>query len=1185
MNWTTLIMKQRKTFLLVLMAFFASFRCYSRTESLVINEIMVANVDMFVDPSWNYGGWVEFYNTAAAPTQLRGCWISDDPDNLKKVHITQSFIVYGRSFKNLWFDHHDKYCPTQMDMKLKYEGGTIYLSDSKGNLLMSQDYPAAVPRASWARLSDCAEEWGYSNAPTPEQSNGNVTACQLRLDAPEVNLPSCIFDKTLTVRVEIPDGAILRYTTDGSTPTMKEGTTSETGIFTVSNTTLYRFALFREGYMSSPVVTRSFLKKDKDFSLPVMSLATDPANLYSDELGIFVQGVNGRPGLGVGSKCNWNMDWDRPVNFEYLDEEGVSLLNQEADILRCGGWSRGTAPFSFKIHAAKVYEGNNSLDYPFFKDKSYNKYKMLQIRNGGNESSGRVTDAFLQKLALTSGLNIDAQDYQPVAHYINGVYKGVINMREPNNKHFVEANYGLDEDEIDLFEIDADSGYVQKCGTREAFERWYALSKTASDGTSYEEIEKLVDIDEYCNYMAVQLYLGNWDWPQNNLKAWRPIEEGGRFRFIVYDMDGSFSESSPFTTFAGKKTYTFNALYGESVSAWTKEIEPVTIFLNMLQNASFRRHFVDAFCLVAGSVYDPERCKELINEWTDYVYPMQILNDNGYGKNASPWGYANNLIASLSSRATGMYSALKSYAPMKLSGVTPQKVKLTSNIREARLRVNGQVIPTGCFDGQLFPPVTLQAEVPAGYVFDGWDLVSGTAHGTPLIKKGDAWSYYDKGSLDGKSWKILGYSMSSWSTGKAPLGYGAASSGYNTEISYGSSSTNKYTAYYFRKNVTLSEPPSEENKFILDFDVDDGMVVYVNGVEAGRYNMPAGEVSFNTVAPTYASTDPDTGSMTLSNDLFKKGINVVAVEVHNNSTTSSDIYWDASLTQVKASDEPFSYISTETEWSLPEGNVELVAHFSKINDTPDAHVQKPVVINEVNASNSVCVNEYYKKNDWIELYNTTSQDIDLTGMYLSDDVTTPCKYRISDEGSLATTILPAKGYCVVWCDGLESVTQLHAPFKLANKDNAYVLLTASDESWTDTLAYCSHDGKESVGRFPDGSPNIYHMSRPTIDGSNQMTMYTIPCMSRIEDSIHSISNSHDGGLSLLCTSEGIRIKSEESSRVTLSIYTLDGLCEMSECVELENGRILIPLPHLKQGIHVIDVHDEKGNSCSCKCRI
>ena len=110
----------------------------------------------------------------------------------------------------------------------------------------------------------------------------------------------------------------------------------------------------------------------------------------------------------------------------------------------------------------------------------------------------------------------------------------------------------------------------------------------------------------------------------------------GRFRFIVYDMDGSFSESSPFTTFAGKKTYTFNALYGESVSAWTKEIEPVTIFLNMLQNASFRRHFVDAFCLVAGSVYDPERCKELINEWTDYVYPMQILNDNGYGKNASP---------------------------------------------------------------------------------------------------------------------------------------------------------------------------------------------------------------------------------------------------------------------------------------------------------------------------------------------------------------------------------------------------------------------------------------------------------------------------------------------------------------------------------------------------------------------
>ena len=1167
------------------LALHSTLTCSQNIDGLVINEIMAANVDMYVDPSWNYGGWVEFYNASAAPRQLRGCWISDDPQNLKKVHITQSFMIYGYSFKNLWFGHHDKYCPSQMDMKLKNEGGTIYLSDSKGNLLLSQDYPTAIPRSSWTRLCDGADDWGYSNAPTPEASNGNVVACQLRLDAPVVDVPSCIFDEPLTIRVNIPTNATLRYTTDGSTPTLKEGETSIDGEFFVNNTTIYRFALFREGYMSSPVITRSYLKKDKDFSLPIISIVTDSDHLYSDEMGIFVKGINGRPGLGNSSKCNWNMDWDRPVNFEYLDEYGNSLLNQEAEIYRCGGWTRNNKPYSFKIHASKIYEGNNSFNYPFFRDKYHNKYKTLQIRNGGNYNSGRVKDAFLQKLALTSDLNIDAQEYQPVAHYINGVYKGVINLREPNNKYFVEANYGLDEDEIDLFEIDSDSGYVQKCGTREAYERWYNLSKTASNRKSYEEIEKLVDIDEYCNYMAVELYLGNDDWPQNNQKAWRPIGEDGRFRFIMFDMDGSFKVSSPFSTFANKKTYTFNTLYGESVKAWTKEIEAVTIFLNMLQNETFRRHFIDAFCLVAGSVYNPERCKELINEWTNYVYPMQILNDNGYGKNESPWNDANSLIESISNRATLMYSALKDYSPLKLDYTKSQKLKLSSNIKEARIRVNGQVVPTGKFDGQLFLPISLKAEVPAGYVFDGWNLVSGITPDTHLIKKGDSWTYYDKGSLDGKYWKMLGFGVSEWNIGQAPLGYGTASSVYNTIISYGNNGDNKYTTYYFRKNVTLKETPSDENKFILDFDVDDGMVVYVNGVEAGRYNMAAGEVTFNTVTPTSESTGLGTGSMTLSNDLFKKGINVVAVEIHNNSTKNSDIYWDASLTQVKANDGPLYFISKDTELSLPEGCSELVAHFSKINATTDANSQRSVVINEVNASNSVSVNEYFKKNDWIELYNTTDKDIDLTGMYLSDDVETPYKYRISNEETLINTIIPANGYCVVWCDELAPVTQLHAPFKLANKDNACVILTASDESWSDTLVYCSHNGMESVGRFPDGSSNIYHMSRPTIDRPNQMTMYSTPFVSKIEDSVHSIPVNHNGGLSLLYTHDGIRIRSTECSLVKLSIYTLEGLLEMSESIELEKREILIPMPHLKQGIHIIEVNDGNGNNCSCKCEI
>ena len=79
-------------------------------------------------------------------------------------------------------------------------------------------------------------------------------------------------------------------------------------------------------------------------------------------------------------------------------------------------------------------------------------------------------------------------------------------------------------------------------------------------------------IDEFCNYLAVEFYVGCTDWPQNNLKAFRPIQENGRFRFILYDLDHSFNTSGPFSLFAGKSTYRFNTLYGEPVSNYTKEI-------------------------------------------------------------------------------------------------------------------------------------------------------------------------------------------------------------------------------------------------------------------------------------------------------------------------------------------------------------------------------------------------------------------------------------------------------------------------------------------------------------------------------------------------------------------------------------------------------------------------------------
>ena len=349
--------------------------------NIIVNEIQSANIDQFVDPSWNYGGWIELYNPGSLGVTLTGCWVSDDPQNLKKVHISQPMAVPAKGYYVLWFEHHDKYCLTQLNTKLDADGGTFYLSDQNGNMVLAQEYPPAVARCSYARKTVNGKEWGWSDTPTPGTANEGMTYAELRLPAPVVDQPTRIFGSRLTVCVNIPEGATLRYTTDGSSPSVTNGETSRDGLFYPTSTTTYRFGLIQEGYLPSPVVTRTYILEDKTFALPVISVVGSDYDLYGDDMGVFVKGNgNGRPGNGQSTPCNWNMDWDRSVNFEYLTTDGEMVVNQETKLERCGGWSRSWNPAAFKIKANKVFEGQSFLPYQFFEEKPYLKHKTLQLR-------------------------------------------------------------------------------------------------------------------------------------------------------------------------------------------------------------------------------------------------------------------------------------------------------------------------------------------------------------------------------------------------------------------------------------------------------------------------------------------------------------------------------------------------------------------------------------------------------------------------------------------------------------------------------------------------------------------------------------------------------------------------------------------------------------------------------------
>lgn len=171
---------------------------------------------------------------------------------------------------------------------------------------------------------------------------------------------------------------------------------------------------------------------------------------------------------------------------------------------------------------------------------------------------------------------------------------------------------------------------------------------------------------------------------------------------------------------------------------------------------------------------------------------------------------------------------------------------------------------------------------------------AGDVLSAPLISRGATWRYLDNGSNQGTNWIGLGFNDSSWSNGVARLGYGG--DGEVTTVSFGPNPSAKYITTYFRRAFEIPDT----NLFrALKLRVvrDDGAVVYLNGVEVFRSNMPAGGIGYTTPASVSLSGGDEFIAVetNLPPTPLRNGTNVLAVEVHQNNGGSSDLGFDLAL--------------------------------------------------------------------------------------------------------------------------------------------------------------------------------------------------------------------------------------------------------------------------------------------------
>jgi len=163
-----------------------------------------------------------------------------------------------------------------------------------------------------------------------------------------------------------------------------------------------------------------------------------------------------------------------------------------------------------------------------------------------------------------------------------------------------------------------------------------------------------------------------------------------------------------------------------------------------------------------------------------------------------------------------------------------------------------------------------------------------------LIGAGSAWKYLDNGSDQGTAWRAASFVDTAWKSGLAQFGYGDGDE--KTVIASGSSKSRRYVTTYFRRTFQVANPAAV-GSLLVRLMRDDGAVVYINGVEVMRSNMPAGTIGYSTLAPlTMNGADESTFfESNASPSMLVAGTNTIAVEVHQTDASSSDVSFDLEL--------------------------------------------------------------------------------------------------------------------------------------------------------------------------------------------------------------------------------------------------------------------------------------------------
>ena len=661
----------------------------------------------------------QLYNPCAFPCRLNSLYLSDDPNNLRKVSL-KDYDIGAKDFQVI------KLSKEANSFSVDKKGETIYLSDQWGSIHDEIHCGKLIADTAYCRMPDGGETWGRYTC-SPWQSNIGAMIAEKEVLSPSFSRDNGFYEDAFELELSAESNTQIYYSLDGSIPNAESNQytepirvydrSNEPNVFrSVKNVVLdynsdlpeqipvdkafiiTAVAIDENGMSSEPITKTYFINLKQYQDDCVVSLIADPNDLFGEN-GIYVTGNEYDEWYYSGQTTErpeanfekYGRDWEVPAKIQFITNS--QYTEQEVGMRIMGGSARAARLKRFSIFSRKDYSGSKWISVPL---NGYKDVHTFMLREG-------FANAYFPQ--IMDNRDVSIQDMNPVVVFLNGEYWYHTYLLEKYNEEYFSQRYHVDEDDVILYKngnleagMESDEDIY-----REIYD--YIEKNDMEDDNTYQDFCNIVDIQSYIDYWCFHLFINNLDVDENkNAVLWRTRSvlddeyADGRWRWALYDLDAvEWDDTQEYGVSDRAEIDTFSQNTKFAGDAFNKR----PIYVALRKNPNFCKQFVLTFMDLINTNFSVKNMSKLFKEWGSDI----TWYDSYFVKRA-------DYIVPDMAREFGLTGTLET-VNLSINDTKYGNIEINTIIPE---------LENGTWQGQYYTdyPVTLTAQPKEGYQFVKW---------------------------------------------------------------------------------------------------------------------------------------------------------------------------------------------------------------------------------------------------------------------------------------------------------------------------------------------------------------------------------------------------------------------------------------------------------------------------------